>query len=307
MKKTSIVFIVGMVLSWSSYFLISKWGVGLTGSPYVTGMLLRGAALVFLTLVMLVEGKLKDLLKIKPFWLMLLLIGVLGFMLDTFANIGFKYSSVSTGTALLKTDILMANFVSAIIFKDKLTKYDWMFSLVMLCGVLLVLGVDFKAVTFNWFDVFFLLSAAAVTTNAFIIKRTQKKYEVSNEVIAYYNNLTVFILFVAASLLTGDFAVLGGIGYGGWFIPLVLAGGLAQTLIYVCYYHNLRKYPVWLVKVLLLFVPVISSVAGIIIFKESMTVMKLIGIAVVLSGAAGIIIMQKNKTKGAENVQVNNR
>ncbi|NCA66860.1 MAG: DMT family transporter [Clostridia bacterium] len=306
MKKISVIFIIGMIFSWAGYFMVSKWGVNTIGSPYVTGMLLRGAALIFLTVYMLVNGKLKELFKVKSYWFILLLIGLLGFLLDTFANIGFKYSSLSTGTALLKVDILMANFVSAVIFKDKLNKFDWLFSLIMLAGVLLVLGVDFKNFRPNWYDLFFILSAAAVTANAFIIKGFQKKYQVSNEVIAYYNNFTVFIAFSVAALITKDAWALKGVDYSGWFLPLVALGGLAQMFIYICYYYNLKKYPVWLVKVLLLFVPIVSAVAGILIFNDKLTAGKIIGIIIVLFGALGIIFLQKNKSKGAQNVQINN-
>ena len=103
-----------MVLVWAGYYLASKYLVGLTGSPYLTGMLLRASALVIYTLILLISGGLSELVKIKRVWHILLIIGVLGFALDLFANIGFKYSSASTGTALLKLDVLMTNATSAI-------------------------------------------------------------------------------------------------------------------------------------------------------------------------------------------------
>lgn len=306
MKKINVIFIIGMILSRVGYFLVSKWGVGLTGSPYVTGMLLRGGTFVLMTLLLLFTGKFKELFKIKQFWFMLIIIGCLGFLVDVFANIGFKFSTVSKGSALLRTDVLMANFISVLILKERLNKFDWLFSVVMFVGVLLVLGINFTNIMFNPYDLFFILSAAAVTINAYIIQKTQKKYQADNDVIAYYNNLIVVIAFTVASLVTSDYKILIAIDSGGWFIPLVLAGGMAQMLVYIFYYGNLKKYPVWFIKIVLLFVPVVSAVAGILVFNDVLTVINIIGIVIVLIGAFGIIIVQKNKKRGVENVQINN-
>lgn len=305
MKKNSSIFaIIGMILAWSGYFLLSKWGVVSTGSVYLAGMLLRGAALVFLTIYILAKGEVRELFKIKNCWYILLIIGILGFLLDLFANIGFKYSSVSTGTALLKTDILMANLAAAVIFKDKLNKFDWLFTFVMLAGVMLTLGLDFRNFAFNPYDLFFILSALAVTANAFLIKGAQQKFQLKSDVIAYYNNLIVFAAFTAASIISSDTGTLSNISIDGKFILLVAAGGIAQSLIYICYYYNLNRYPVWFVKVLLLFVPAVSAVAGVLLYNETLTIAKIIGITAVVLGACGIIIVQKNKRKGVENVKI---
>lgn len=300
MKKTDLFPIVGMIVAWAGYYIASKWAVGYTSSPFLAGMLLRLAALVLLTVYVIAKKEFKTLFNIKNCWLILLVIGVLGFLLDTFANIGFQKSSVATGTVLLKLDILMANIISAVIFKDRLSKGDWLCSLVMLGGVLLVLGLDFGGMKFNVYDLFFVLSALAVTINAFVIKKAQKNYKTKSIVIAYYNNLVVLILFTVTALITGDMANIAGINADGKFFALVAAGGLGQSLIYIFYYYNLERYPVWLVKILLLFVPIVSAFIGIIAFGEELTAMKIIGMALVIAGGAGIIMIQKRKLRRKE-------
>jgi drug/metabolite transporter (DMT)-like permease len=297
MKKNSWVFIAGMVIAWAGFYLASKWCVSTTDSPYLAGMLLRITAFIFLTGYMLLKGNFKELFKIKNCWFMLLIIGILGFLLDLFANIGFQHSSVATGTALLKTDILMANIVGAIILKERLTKLDWLCTIIMLVGVVLALGIDFTEFHFNWYDLFFIFSAMAVTANAFLIKSTQIKYNVSNDVIAYYNNVVVLIVFTIAALITKDMGKLANVNINSSFVTIVILGGIAQSFLYIFYYRNLREYPVWLVKVFLLLVPIISSIVGILVFKEELSATKIIGIVTVLSGAAGIILLQKRKLK----------
>lgn len=299
MKKTDIFPVVGMIAAWAGYYIVSKWAVGYTASPFVAGMLLRLAALVLLTVYVLAKKEFRNLFNIKNSWKILLTIGILGFLLDAFANIGFQKSSVATGTVLLKLDILMANLISAVIMKERLSKGDWLCSVVMLAGVVLVLA-NFSHMNFNAYDLFFVLSALAVTINAFVIKKAQRDYKIKSITIAYYNNLIVLIFFVIAALIVGDMRNLAGVDADGKFFVLVAVGGLAQSLIYIFYYRNLEKYPVWLVKILLLFVPIVSSIAGVLAFGETLTATKIVGMALVIVGGAGIIMIQKRKLRNKE-------
>lgn len=296
MKKANVIFIALMILSWSAFYALSKWGVMYTASPFVAGLLLRTGAFVFLLIYIIIKGEFKELFKIKNSFLILFFIGLLGYLLDTFANIGFQRSSIATGTILLKLDILMANFISAFIFKDKLSGGDWLFSIIMLIGVILVLDIDYKNFTFNWYDMFFVLSALSVTVNAFVIKRAQTKYKTKNSVIAFYNNFVVLILFLASAIITKDINNLASVNIDDKFYLLFLAGGLAQCLLYVFYYYNLERHPVWLVKVFLLFVPIVSCIIGVIAFNEQFSFLKGFGMVLVLFGAMGIIMLQRKKS-----------
>jgi threonine/homoserine efflux transporter RhtA len=51
-------------------------------------------------------------------------------------------------------------------------------------------------------------------------------------------------------------------------------------------------------------VPAVSAVAGVLLYNETLTIAKIIGITAVVLGACGIIIVQKNKRKGVENVKI---
>jgi len=167
----------------------------------------------------------------------------------------------------------------------------------MLAGVLLVLGVRFDALALNWYDLFFIASALCVTANAFVIKAAQDKLHVDTDVIAYYNNLVVLVLFFLSSLATGALPKLASISAKGlrW---VAIVGGLAQTLIYFFYYRNLKTHEVWMVKLYLLLMPVLSCFIGVTLLGEEMSAGKAAGIAVVLAGAAVILLRERlNKTE----------
>ena len=291
--------VIGMVVSWSVYYAVSKIVVNATGSALLAGFLLRTAALVFLTAQLLLDGNFSRLFHQGKAVRILLIIGVFGFLLDLFANLGYADGSLSTGTALLKTDVLMVNLATVILYHKKLYISDWLGTVVMLFGVLLVLGVDFSGMSLHVTDLYFLLSAACVSANAFIIKAAQEKYNEDADMISYYNNAVVLILFGTSAALHGDFSALSAALHStssalpGGFWWLVVLGGLAQTGIYFFYYRNLKHFEVWLVKLYLLLMPVLSCFIGVFFLNEELTTKKLLGILVVLAGAA--VILQRGR------------
>ena len=281
-----------MVVSWSIYYAVSKVMVSATGSPYLAGFLLRSAALLFLTAQLLLDKNFARLFHQGKAVLILVVIGVFGFLLDLFANLGYAHGALSTGTALLKTDVLMVNLVTVILYHKKLYLSDWIGTLVMLFGVLLVLGVDFGGMRLNPTDLFFILSAMCVTANAFIIKTAQERFHEDADMISYYNNFVVLVLFGSSAAFVGDLRLPAAEAlHSFWW--LVLLGGLAQTGIYFFYYRNLKHYEVWVVKLYLLLMPVVSCFIGVLFLDEELTLKKALGILVVLLGAAVILLRSK--------------
>ena len=281
-----------MVVSWSIYYAVSKVMVNATGSAYLAGFLLRGAALIFLTAQLLLDRNFARLFSRDRSVLILVVIGVFGFLLDLFANLGYMHGSLSTGTALLKTDVLMVNLATVILYRKRLYLSDWIGTLVMLLGVLLVLGVEFGEMHFNPCDLFFILSALCVTANAFIIKAAQERRGEDADMISYYNNFVVLVLFGASAAFAGDLNA--GLGQTvREYFPLILLGGLAQTGIYFFYYRNLRRHEVWLVKLYLLLMPIVSCFIGVFFLGEELTAKKALGVLVVLLGAALILLRAK--------------
>ena len=289
--------IAGMILSWAIYYAVSKVMVAWTGSPALAGLLLRGAALGFLTAQLLIDGAFQRLFHQGKAVLLLCLIGAFGFLLDLFANLGYQGGSLAAGTALLKTDVLMVNLVTVALYHRKLYASDWAGTLIMLAGVLMVLGVDVRGIHFRVQDGFFLLSAACVTVNAFLIKAAQERYHEDADMISYYNNAVVLVLFAVMAAMQGQPLPDALPENFWWFVAL---GGLAQTGIYFFYYRNLKRCEVWVVKLYLLLMPIVSTLIGAVFLNEQLTVTRLVGIGVVLAGAAVILLRDKLHKKAPE-------
>lgn len=231
----------------------------------------------------------------------LLLIGTVGFVIDMTSFIALRYSSSAIGTVLLKTDVLMVNIISVLLYKERFTKKDWGLSITMLIGVLMVLGVNPLEMTFRASDILFLVSALGVTINAFLIKHTQSMEtgSVNNDVIAYYNNFITMVCFLVTSLFLGEAGDIQMVMANKDIQLALLLGGVGQLLVYRLYYKSLRELPVWVVKVILLLMPVFTLVFNVVFFDETPGWQHLVGMAVVLASAAGIILEQSQQERMA--------
>lgn len=279
---------------WGSYYVASHEALRFL-STFTVGIVIRFLTMILLTLLMWRKGELGSLLRVNGVWKRLLCIGTLGFLLDATAFLGLSMASAGLGTVLLKCDILFVNLISVWVYKQKFTQFDWIATFVMLFGVVLVLGIDpadFNVA--NAGNIFFILSALFVSINAFVIKSVQLDpvNPVSDHVVAYYNNTVTMLLFTITACLTGDIRQLPSVLENSYLVGALLLSGIGQTLIYIVYYYNLRRFPVWQVKVFLLLMPIVSALLSFVLFGETMTLIQYFGMAVVLLGAMGILVEQ---------------
>ncbi|GAB2044284.1 carboxylate/amino acid/amine transporter [Agathobaculum sp. TL06] len=306
MKGRPVFPVLLLAVIWGTYYVASQQTVA-GMSVFSMGVYIRLIVMVFLTVLMALRGELKLLLQVRFVWPKLVTIGVLGFLLDATAFVGLSLGSASTGTALLKCDILMVAVISAVIYKTRLSWKQWCCIVVMLLGVFITMGLNPAHLElFNLGNLFYLLSALFVSINAFVIKSAQhdKRNPVCDNVVAYYNNFVCMLCFIAASAAAGSLGEIMNCirtPYYGWMLLLASVG---QTLVYIVYYYDLRRFPVWFVKVFLLFMPVVASLICFFAFGEKLTAVQLGGMAVILAGALGILMEQrKNETGSMEPVE----
>ena len=68
-----------------------------------------------------------------------------------------------------------------------------------------------------------------------------------------------------------------------------------QTLIYIVYYANLRRFPVWQVKIFLLLMPIVSALLSFLLFGDAMSGGQYLGMGIVLLGALSILAEQRRQ------------
>lgn len=306
MKIKQIFPLVLCALIWAGYYVASQKAIKFM-SVFNVGIGIRLITMVLLTGILIFKKEFDLIFKTNGTFKKLILIGVMGYLLDLTAFIGLSLSTASSGSALLKCDILFVSLISVFIYKQKFSKTDWIFTFVMLFGVFMVMNVDFKNFQFtNAGNIFFILSALFVSINAFIIKSVQhdKTNPVSNNVIAYYNNFVTMILFTATALIMGTFSQFKLISENKALLAALIIAGFGQTFVYIIYYKNLKTNPVWLVKIFLLLMPVFVSLISFILYREKLELIQYAGIAVVLLGAFGILSEQKKRAVSPVNESV---
>lgn len=298
MSKKSVLPVLLLALIWGGYYVASQETVGGL-SVFTAGVGIRLITGVFLTIMMAIKKELHLLVKVRGVLFPLVMIGVLGFLLDTTAFIGLSMGSAATGTALLKTDVLMVSLISVFVYKMHFSWKQWVCTIVMLLGVLMVIGINPAELELaNWGNIFFLLSALFVSINAFVIKYAQHhaKNPVCDDVVAFYNNFVCMLLFLAASIVTNRMGEFARLGESGYLRTALLLAALGQTLVYIVYYYDLRRFPVWFVKVFLLLMPVVSTLICFVLFDEHLNAAQYGGMAVIILGAAGILLQQRTSS-----------
>lgn len=298
MNRTTFLYLLFLNLIWSVYYIANKISID-SFSPYFVGVVVRLITLFLLTSILAFRKEFSLLFKVKRVLPRLLLIGVLGFLLDITAFLGLTYSSAANASILLKSDVLFVNAISIIYFKEKFTIRDWFFSGVTLFGVFWVLDIDWMHFRLQGIgDIFFIFSAFFIALNAFIIRGVQhhRSNPVSDHVVAYYNNFVTLLLFSICFFFMQQNVSLQTFGEKPWLFFSLAIGGSMQTLVYIFYYYNLRRLPVWIVKIILLMIPVFTSILSFWVLHDTIGWNQWIGMAIVIWGAGGIIIEQKRKS-----------
>ena len=284
-------------LVWGSYYVANRVSLQYL-SPFFVGLVVRAVTFLLLIILMTFKRQVKELFKVKGILSKLLLIGVLGFSLDITAFIGLRLSSAANGAVLLKADVLFANLITIFFLKERFSYRDWLYTGGVLLGVGLVVNIDLVNFRFEGIgDIFFLLSAFFVSLNAFVIKSVQldRVNPASDNVVAFYNNFITMGIFSIIFFLSDKGASLATVRENRFLVLPLLYAGAMQTFIYLLYYFNLRRLPVWLVKITLLMMPVFATIISFLLLKEGLKLIQVLGMIIVLMSTAGIIVEQKRK------------
>jgi drug/metabolite transporter (DMT)-like permease len=281
---------------WSAHLMLVEY-INKSINIYSAGVWVRLATLIVLTIILTLQGKIPSLLQKRPrVVLLLLVVGLFGFLLDAFAFAGLAKTNSNVGTVLLKTDVLISALLSAFVFKStvRLRVYDWLLIVAMLAGAVLVMNVDIVHLRINTTDIYFILSALFVTLNAFLIKHIQEKYGVLQHVIAYYNNFFTLIFFVIFALVLKAPVHIEDILQPAVLPGVIILSGITQSLIYFLYYKCLHSYQVWFVKTVLLSMPIFSVLYNLLIYHTVPSEQFLLGAAIVIGSATCMIRRHRN-------------
>lgn len=131
-----------MVIAWSFYYILDGFLITAIQSPYLVGLLLRLGTFFTMTVAFALSKRLKWVFRSWERVARASLVAVVAFLFDFLINIGLQYSSTSSGTALLKTEILFVFLLDAFIRKKHLNALEYILSILMAIGVFLIVAGD---------------------------------------------------------------------------------------------------------------------------------------------------------------------
>jgi len=284
-----------MVVSWSIYYVLCDYLIDKLGSPYYVGFLLRTITLILLSVFIM--GRKKSLFRnLNPKCLVtIVLIAILAFSFDCMINIGLKYSDATSGTALLKTEIIFVILFGSFVSKTKIGIYNGIMMMLMSIGSFLILLKDIESFYVDIWSLLFVISALLNTTCAFLIKKTQEKHEVSSQQIVYINNFISWMLYFVMVFLFDNNIFTELKDHCGFRVTIVtFFCGICQTTLMLTYYQALKKHPVWVVKTILLVIPIGTMIINYVFFDEYITSIQFVGMSIVTLSSLSLILNKKN-------------
>lgn len=262
-----------------------------------TGAVMFGLAATLLGITLLLlrvrrpSGTLSAQRRIPYGWL--LLIGIISVVVNFLGLWATKLTSPVNVATLHRTDVFFSLLLSAFVFREVIERKVFLVLPVMLFGVCLLTGIFVKSPELGRpGDFLIITSAFFVSLNAFIIKRTVQN--TSGLLIGFWNSAMNGIIFFCAALVVGKGKnPFGAFPQGVW--PILLILGLLAYIFFAAYNRALRFLPVWEVRMLCLALPAIAAISAWILYREILTGWQTLGMILVSGGAAGIVLIRRQK------------
>lgn len=289
------VFIAGLL--WGT---VGIWGtlLGRMGmDSMMTAFFRLLSASIILSVILLIKGKGLSLFKISKRGLISCML--IGFLSQALYNYFYMYSvhttGMSTAAVLLYTSPIFVAILSRMILKESMTSNKILAIIVNILGcVLTVTGGSFSGVQVNMVGIIMGVLAGFAYALMPILSRIGADFEDAFTSAFYGLAFGALLLFFMAHPFTGvDFA---------FNLPMVLVliafGLIPSALGYIIYFGGLSQIKeTSKVPIFCSVENVAAAVFGFMIFHESFTVAKVLGVALVF---LSIVIMNTNKKASKE-------
>jgi len=285
-------YILIAVLSWGMEYVLIKAGADKIGA-LMSGAILFTVTSSCLFLFSLQHKQLKKI--ILDNLSSLIPIALFGTCVNVFWLLGIEKTTVSNAAILGKSDILFSILLSFFFFHEKVKKSDIIAIILMNLGILLALNSDLNSFQFgNLGDFYILIAALIMTINAYLIKKCIKK--VKPEIIAFCNTFINAIVFIILTLIFTEAIDSNSFVFKDSYLILIGAG-ICTFIFCIGYYRALKTVFVWKIRLLCLFVPLVSIIANWFLYEKIPSMFQVSGGCFILLGGGIIILSDINKKK----------
>ena len=218
--------------------------------------------------------------------------GIISFSFFSWAYMkAVNLTSLGVAAVLLYTAPTFVMLFSILLFGEKMTKTKGIVLLMTFVGCILVTGLLEGGAAFTWQGIAIGLAAGVGYALYSIFGTYAIKAGYGSLTISFY---TFLMATITMSFLVEPVAVVTKITeMGQW--PLAVSFALLTTVVpYLTYTKGLSGLPASKASVTATIEPVVAAILGIVVFHESVTMLKLTGIVLVLSSVA---VMSRQEQK----------
>ena len=200
-------------------------------------------------------------------------------------------TSLGVAAVLLYTAPTFVMLFSIVLFKEKMTKTKGIVLLMTFIGCIFVTGLLEGGATFTWQGIAIGLAAGVGYALYSIFGTYAIRGGYGSLTISFY---TFLLATIVMTFLTEPVTVVTQITeMGQW--PLAISFALLTTVLpYLTYTKGLSGLPASKASVTATIEPVVAAILGIVVFHESVTMLKVTGIVLVLSS---VVVMGRTEQK----------
>ncbi len=186
----------------------------------------------------------------------------------------YKYTTVSVATLSYYFAPVIVTLACPILFKEKMGVKQWLCFIMSTLGIVLITGIgDLSQGTSHIKGILFGLGAATLYATVILLNKFIKNVDGIHRTFMQF--LAAIAVLVPYALLT-DGVNLHTLNSKGWIFLLVV--GLVHTGITYClYFSSLKELPGQKAAILSYIDPLVAVLVSVVVLKETMTLMQIIG------------------------------
>ena len=185
----------------------------------------------------------------------------------------YKYTTVSVATLSYYFAPVIVTLVCPILFKEKLTKRQFICFFMSTVGLVLITGLGEVGGGKDFIGILFGLGAAAFYATVILLNKFIRNVEGIHRTLLQF--IAAVVTLVPYVLLTGG-VTLGGLNGFGW-ANLLIVGLIHTGVTYCMYFSSLKELPGQKAAILSYIDPLVAVLISVTILGESMTLWQVIG------------------------------
>lgn len=190
----------------------------------------------------------------------------------------YKYTTVSVATLSYYFAPVIVTLVCPILFKEKLTKKQFICFFMSTVGLVLITGLGEVGGGKDFIGILFGLGAAAFYATVILLNKFIRNVEGIHRTLLQF--IAAVVTLVPYVLLTGG-VTLGGLNGFGW-ANLLIVGLIHTGVTYCMYFSSLKELPGQKAAILSYIDPLVAVLISVTILGESMTLWQVIGGVLIL-------------------------